>query len=497
MGTCSSNTKTHKKSSTSSYQYKDELSLPKHSNKKSKNYFKFNIGDFVIHNKNKITSEYKILYPPIGKGTYGEVRKALHFKTNTYRAIKMVSKKDLSLVDKKHLLKEITLLKKMDHPNIVKVFEFFETDFYYHVVMEYLEGRELFGMLTNKEFAYDEQTICGIMQQLLSAIQFMHTNGIMHRDLKSENVIYTGKQIVLIDFGNSKLFNSSKKQKDLVGTSFYIAPEVIKGSYNEKCDVWSAGIVLYVMLTGKAPFRGNENEVFFNILNEKYVIPIAEIPNISEQAKNFLKYILTFNYKKRPSPLELLKHDWFKNVNNDSIYANKLKNAAENIAQFQFKYKLQEAIYMFLINTMVTRNEYTDIVELFQEMDINKDGVLTKEELILGFKKAGKLYNDQEIEDMFHEMDKDGNGVISFGEYLAASIDKNKVLSEKKIVAAFKLFDKDKNGKISIDEFQDVFQHDNILSNNWIEMIKEVDLNGDGEISFEEFKILLMKILEK
>lgn len=456
------------------------------------------MGDFVIKNKNKITSEYKVFTPPIGKGAYGEVRKALHLKTNAYRAIKMVSKKDLSMIDKKHILKEITVLRQMDHPHIVKVYEFFETDFYYHIVMEFLEGHELYNTLVGDNFTYNERTICKIMQQLLSAVQFMHNNGIMHRDLKSENIIHNGKHVVIIDFGTSKNISASKKHKQFTGTSLYIAPEVIKGSYTEKCDIWSLGIIMYIMLSGEAPFKGKDNEIFANVLSQNYSIPIEEIPHISELAKDMLKQVLTFDYLKRPSAAELLEHEWFKQLSDTSVGTVRLKAAADNIEKFQFKNKLQEAIYMFLVNTLVDRNEYEDLIELFEEMDVNKDGVLTKQELTAGLQKSGKLFSYQEVDEIFYEIDKDGNGLVSFGEYLAASIDKRKVLNEKRIISVFKLFDKDKSGKISIEEFQEVFQRNNeMLLDNWKEMIQEVDLNGDGEIDFEEFKVLLMKLVKK
>ena len=496
MGSCLR--KTEKPLKTANQNEVKDKNYRKLSTKKTLKDFKIKISDFVVQNKNKITKEYKMYNPPIGSGAYGEVRKALHLKSNKMRAIKILNKNAFTSVDKTHILKEIKMLKSLDHPYIVKIYEFFETETFYYIVMEYLQGQELYTKLISDSFDYSEKSVCKIMRQLLSALRFIHKLGVMHRDIKSENIIHNGHHMILIDFGNSKNIEADKRNKELTGTSFYIAPEVIKGKYNEKCDIWSSGILLYIMLTGKQPFDGRRQEIYQNILKGNFKMNFDDIENISDGARLLLKEMLVFDYNKRKSAEELLNHPWFDLLNDEKVNKREMKRVAKNMEKFHFKNKLQEAFFMYLINTLVAKDECEELIEIFENMDTNKDGVLSKTEILNGFEKAGKIITQEEVDDIFNEIDKDGNGLVSFGEYLASSVDKKKVLSEEKIVSVFKLFDADKNGRISLSEFQDVFhQNDEILVENWQEMIKNVDLNGDGEIDFEEFKVLMLKLINK
>ena len=458
---------------------------------------KIRMSDFFIKNKNSIGQEYKFLNPPLGKGAYGEVRKALHKTTNTYRAVKIINKNKLDKEDRKHVVKEAELLKTLDHPHIVKVFETFETENLFYIVMEYLEGKHLFDALTQDDFKYSERSIAKIMNQLLSAITFMHKNGIMHRDIKSENIICMGENIVLIDFGNSKKIEVNKKNKECTGTTFYIAPEVLKGRHNEKCDVWSAGVLLWVLLTGKPPFKGaNEEALDENILNLKYAFDIDKFPNISDGALDLLKKMMEPDYKKRASASQIMKHKWLRKQKK-SIKQRSYREVLERIENYQYQSKLQEALYLYFVNTLVDKKEAEDLIQLFTEMDENGDGILSKEEIKNGLEKTGKVLTDSELDKLFDELDLDGNGSISFGEFLAASIDKEEVLSHERISSMFKHMDRSGNGRISIDELHYIFQnHKSIKPSNWDHLTKQLKLNRDNTMNFEEFKKLMLKIVK-
>lgn len=497
MGNCLEKKKLKKPNS---FQKLEEVSSfkKKISRKNSLHLFKIRMSDFVIKNLSKITDEYKLYNPPLGKGGFGEVRKALHKKTNTMRAIKIIEKTNCDVVGKNMLLREVSILKTMDHPHIVKLYEFFETSRSYYVVMEYLEGQELFNQITEDDFDYSEVNLARLMKQLLSALVYLHAKGIMHRDIKSGNIMVVKNNLILIDFGNSKKVEIDKRNNQLAGTSFYIAPEVIKGAYDERCDIWSAGVLLYVLLTGEPPFKGEGDLLLSNIKTNKVIKPIDEYDNVSTEAKDLIKQMMTPNYKIRPDAKTVLLHPWLNSTKDSTINKKEIRRVANRIENFHFKNKLQEAIYMYFVNILVDKKEAEETIKMFEEMDENGDGVLTKKELADGLAKAGKIYTDEEIDQLFEEVDKDGNGTVSFGEFLAASLDKSKVLSMDRIVSMFKLFDRDKSGKITLDEFQFVFnQNDNLLVDNWQELIKEVDLNGDGEIDFEEFKILMRKLVDK
>jgi calcium-dependent protein kinase len=455
---------------------------------------KFNVKDFVGQNENKISSEYKIL-EKIGKGGFSEVRKVLHMASNQIRAIKKIAKKDLSILGKKKLFREIEILKNLDHPNIVKIHEFFENSFYIHIVLDYIPGKELFEQIVSTNMLLTENNIRKIMKQIISTVNYLHNLNIVHRDLKSENILFDGKNITIIDFGTSTHMIEESLSK-FTGTILYIAPEVINKNYNEKCDIWSCGVILYILLTGKPPYEGTNEELKTKILNSDFSTPIKKIEDISEKSRQLLNELLEKDYTKRKSAGEILKLPFFTEfdekesfVQNDKIF--------DNLMNFHFRDKLQEAIYLYLLNALLTQEEQTEIINHFQLMDENNDGFLSKQELKDGFKKMGKDFTEEEIEKMYDEIDLDGNGKISYSEFLAAAIDKENFLSDERIMKVFKMVDTDKNGKLSIEELESVFKNNkDFLKGDWDELMSEADLNGDGEIDFKEFKILLLKLIK-
>ena len=153
---------------------------------------------------------------------------------------------------------------KMDHPNIVKIFGFYITSNYYYLITEYCEGGSLFDLIINNNGPFTEIQSSYIMHQLFSVVNYCHKMKIIHRDLKPENILVNKNengfvQIKVCDFGTSLMFNRGEVQDELVGSIYYIAPEVLKKKYNSKCDLWSCGVIMFILLTGVPPFGGNNN----------------------------------------------------------------------------------------------------------------------------------------------------------------------------------------------------------------------------------------------
>ena len=171
-------------------------------------------------------------------------------------------------------MEEVSILNTLDHPNIVKYFETYDDKKYIYLVMEFIEGEQLFDKIvhqTNQVFG--ESQAAGYMRQLISAVFHCHTMGIVHRDIKPENIMITrGNDVKLIDFGLSKNSGITHgSMHTIAGTPYYMAPEVLKGSYNEKADMWSLGVLLYTLVSGYLPFQGkNSAEVFKKIKEGDY-----------------------------------------------------------------------------------------------------------------------------------------------------------------------------------------------------------------------------------
>ena len=226
---------------------------------------------------------------------------------------------------------------------------------------------------------------------------------------------------------------------------------------------------------------------------------------ISPEAKDLITKLLDLNPTIRLSAKEALEHKWFKIHENDSDLLNKiseqsLMSVIKNITEFRAEQKLQQATLAFLVHNLSTQEEISELKEVFISFDKNGDGRLTKDELLKGMTR---ITNESKILDGLDELmktiDTDNNGYIEFEEFLRASIDKDKLLTEKNLKIAFDVFDKDKSGGISANELKLLLGESNVHTKEevWKNMIKEIDLNGDGQISFEEFKKMMKNVILK
>ena len=259
--------------------------------------------------------ELKIL----GEGAYGKVFKVRHKISKVLRAMKIIDKNKMSSGGKKSLINEINIVKSLDHPNIMKVYEYFNKDNNLYIISELLSGGELLEKINENGFL-SEDVSAYIMKQIFSAVDFCHEKGILHRDLKPENILIESEAeakkefftIKIIDFGTSgkiqdeedELFNVE------VGTPLYVAPEILENEkYDEKCDMWSCGVIMFMMLSGKAPFNGdNDEEIYQSVRKGKYDFDNEKWDEISNEAKDLIKNLLIHDFNKRFSSKEALNH---------------------------------------------------------------------------------------------------------------------------------------------------------------------------------------------
>lgn len=454
----------------------------------------------VGHFNDDILKRYKFI-AELGKGTYGSVYRIEDKITGEIRACKKVDKKQIKRKDR--FKNEIILLKVTDHQNIIKLFDIYEDNFYVYLVMEECQGGELFEVLRerarNSNF-YTEREAAGIFKQILSAIVYCHNSGICHRDLKPENILFVYneqyKYVKLIDFGLSKLFSpSNNNMNSIVGTIYYMSPEVILGTYNEKCDVWSAGVILYIMLCGRPPFFGKtSSEITQKILQIKYDFSGDAWQKVSLESIDLLSRIFV-DADKRLSAQEVLNHNWVSHLALNSNEELLIKFNFDHILKYIQLNKIQKS-FIFYICYKFKYNQTQELTEIFKSLDKNSDGVLTIEE----FRDGLEILNSQrdlqiteaQLDSIFAGIDLDKSGTINYNEFIASTFDISKEVKLEHVYEAFKSFDADKSGKISLREISEIikpFSEDDIDYLN--DLMYTFDLNGDGEIDFQEFLLCL------
>ena len=478
------------KSKLGSQIFKEELKL------------KVTINTLIEETNGLPTMKYKVVQR-VGDGAYGTVYLAVNLMTKAKVAMKKINKVKENEIDDMEIKNEIDILKKLDHPNIVKIIEFYSTPKAYYIITSFCQCGELYNQI---KYQYNENQLAVLFYQVFSGLYYLHSKNIVHRDLKLENILITeiekekttGKNlfwIKIIDFGTAKIFEKNKSEKAVVGSSYYIAPEVLKKQYNEKCDTWSAGVILYMLICGRAPFDGaDDEEIIANIrkgsFNQKHKKLVASSPEVQD----LVIKLLEVNVNKRLSAAQALKHPWFAKFNGKSLYMNiekeKVKMYLDRLISYQINSKFQQMVIAFIVHNVPDTEETKDILKIFRLFNTNDDGRLTKEELSKGLAQYEdpKQYN---VDDIFLILDGANNGFIEYEEFMRACMDQKSLLCDEHLVYAFNFFDKDNTGKISVEKIKANFIDSNVSEEVFRSIFNEIDTNHDGEIDFGEFKDMM------
>ena len=446
----------------------------------------------------------------LGSGSYGTVYLAKNILKENLVAIKVIEKIPSNIIDDMEIKNEINILKTLSHPNIVKIYEFFDTALNYYIVTEYCKKGELFEYINN---IYSERQLAVLFYQVFSGLCYLHEKKILHRDLKLENLmisdiekdINTGEEyfwIKIIDFGTAKIFERKKKEKEIIGSSYYIAPEVLKKNYNEKCDTWSVGVILYMTLTGVPPFDGEQDEdIIERIKIGKFSKTSKRYLEHSPEVKDLVNSLLERDIDKRLSAKEALEHPWFKKFGGRNLFCNFKKEEImpyiDNLFQYKYNSKIQELVFAFLVHNLAITDETLIILKMFRFFNKAGDCKLTKTEFTLG------LYcykNKEDVDEMadiiFQRLDGDNNGYIEYEEFLRACVDKTKLMTKENLKFAFRFLDHDNTKTINVKNILHAFitKPNKEIETIFLITLKEVDKDGDGIIKFNEFCELMTKI---
>ena len=447
----------------------------------------------------------------LGSGSFGCVYEAKNTIFGNTVAMKVIKKDKENELDEQEIRNEIDILKKLSHPNIVKIYEFYISENHYYIITEYCKEGELFSYIKNK---YTERQLAVLFYQVFSGLWYLHENKILHRDIKLENIMISGKEkdnstgeelfwVKIIDFGTAKIFEKNKKEKDVVGSSYYIAPEVLKQNYNEKCDTWSVGVILYMTLVGRAPFDGKDDEEIIKKINSvDYNKNEPRLVKHSPEVRDLVSKLLEKDTEKRYSAKEALEHPWFSKYGGRALFSNfneeEIKPFIDNLLNYSFNSKIQQLVIAFLVHNLPSTDSSILILKLFRYFNKSGNCKLSKEELVNGlYAYKPKEEVDKIIDHLFLLLDGDNDGFVEYEEFLRACIKKKQILTSTYLKYAFKFIDKEKTGTLNVQKIINAFvtTPNKLIEAVFSNTLNSVDKDGDGIINFEEFQELMLKCM--
>lgn len=463
---------------------------------------RLNAGMFVQENLKSFSEVYKLHPKALGSGAYGEVWLCDHKFTHEVRAVKILLKEGMPQeeIDNRSVFIEVEILKSLDHPNILKVFEYFEDADRYYIVMEFCKGGDVFDKLT-KLGKFTESQAATVLKQLLGGLNYLHGRKIIHRDIKPENLLLCESEnpeelnIKIIDFNIATV---KKVNMESTGTVDYMAPEVFKGTYDEKCDIWGVGVILYMLICGGFPFTGKDDKMTEkNIKSGAYSTVSGVWTSVSNDCKDLLKRLLTQNPQQRLNALDALSHPWIQRLTTVDFDESTYNRTLFRMKTMTKSNVFREAFTTFMVSQLSKSGETKKLEQVFNKIDENKDGVISIPELIAELKKEmSEELAEKEAGRIMKLMDVDGSGVVDYTEFLRVSIEDEVLLSKENVLKTFAYFDKDGSGTIEKEELFAWLSKGGISEEVLNDLFAEVDGDGDGNIDLSEFESLLIEKME-
>ncbi|GAB2210464.1 hypothetical protein Droror1_Dr00015730 [Drosera rotundifolia] len=438
------------------------------------------------------------LHKELGRGQFGVTYLCTERSTGLKYACKSISKLKLRRSkEMEDVRREVMILQHLSgQPNIVEFKGAYEDKTTLYVVMELCSGGELFDRIVERG-SYSEKEAAVIFRQIVNVVHVCHFMGVMHRDLKPENFLLSSKDddssLKITDFGLSVFIEEGKVYKDLVGSAYYVAPEVLRRQYGKEIDVWSAGVILYILLCGVPPFWADtEKGIFDEIRTGELNLESSPWPSISSSAKDLIRSMLTRDPAGRITAAKALEHPWLREGGEasdkpiDSAVLTRMK-------QFKAMNKLKKVALKVMAENLA-EEEIIGLKEMFNNIDTDRSGTITLEELKTGLARLGSKISEGEIKQLMDAADVDKSGMIDYIEFITATMHRHRLEKEDNLFKAFQFFDKDNSGYITRDKLkQAMTQYQMGDEATTDEIINDVDADKDGRINYQEFVDMMRK----
>lgn len=436
----------------------------------------------------------------LGHGQFGYTYVATDKANGDRVAVKRIEKNKMILpIAVEDVKREVKILEALTgHENVVQFHNAFEDDSYVYIVMELCEGGELLDrILAKKDSRYSEKDAAKVVRQMLKVAAECHLHGLVHRDMKPENFLFKSTKedspLKATDFGLSDFIKPGKKFQDIVGSAYYVAPEVLRRKSGPESDVWSIGVITYILLCGKRPFWDKtEDGIFKEVLKNKPDFRRKPWPTISNGAKDFVKKLLVKDPRARLTAAQALSHPWVREGGDASeipIDISVLSNMREFV-----KYSHLKQFALRALASTLDDEELADLRDQFDAIDVDKNGSISLEEMRQALAKdlPWKMKESRVLE-ILQAIDSNTDGLVDFTEFVAATLHVHQLEEhdsdkwQQRSQAAFDKFDVDRDGFITPEELK---LHTG-LRGSIDPLLEEADIDKDGRISLAEFRRLL------
>lgn len=441
-------------------------------------------------------TQYYAVGKVIGKGRFGLIREVACLETHQVFACKSILKNNLKSSSQVSAVRREVAV--MDHlkgnEHIIDLEDVFEDKEYIHIIMELCTGDDLFKSVSAVNH-YSERDAADAIKSVLEIVEHMHSRNVVHRDIRPQNFLFSkkgeGAKVKAIHFGCSAFYSGHESFADFFGGAQYVAPEVINGAYSYKADLWSCGVILFILLSGTSPFRGaNQQETCCRVLRGRPDYTGKAWRYISSGAKKCLKKMLQMNPNKRPTAEEVLQDQWL--VENGTASSNPLHNAVfRRFKSFAAMNTLKKESLRLIAYNM-PEHEIKDLLRIFYDLDADRDGVITMQELQRGLGRLESALPESDLQSIMDAVDVDQDGVIDYEEFVNTTIRMARSKKEDTLQETFKYFDIDGNGYITKNELLTVLggrpDADKVG-----DIMTRVDTDKDGKISFAEYSTMMLQ----
>ena len=457
--------------------------------------------DPYLQSEGKVADSYDV-GAQLGSGRFGVVHEAV--RKNNKRdgskrlqkkgekvAIKSIAKK--RIYDSKTLSQEVDILRRLDGKLTMNLIECFEDKHTLHLVSDLYTGGELFDRIVDLgDDTFSEADVAKMMWQIVTAIKYLHDMRITHRDIKPENLMFRHKDsddmsdIVLVDFGMATEFVPGQTMSAQVGSPSYVAPEVLKGKYTENADVWSIGVIMYILLCGEPPFHGDSPSIIMQQVREgSFDMDQIAWRFISTSGKDLVKAMMTKNPKDRITLDEVVSHQWWKDA---ALHLQPLPtDVVSSLRSLEVHNQMKRRAIKIIAKGMQDQPEFDTLRTVFSRLDPDNDGVVSVADLGRALKELGVFMNADDIDAIMSDIDQNGDGMVTFDEFLAAAAEQDAFTVEERMQKAFNYFDIDGSGGIDLAEmFEIVGNMDDAK-----DLIDRYDTDKDGIIDFKGGSLLI------